>query len=224
LTSYRPAVADVNEGGVFAESTIRLEYSLIQVYNTGGDSAVPVHEEVLRIARRLCREAGSWTFDVRDVVHALTHLKESTVRTHVASRCCVNAPAHHPSRLPYFRREGRGVYSLEPAFRRKPGRERSPKTASRAAEPAPAYGAAADVALGDTIHAVVRRDRRVFTAECLEVAVVTQGRTLDEVVANLREAVDLHLEGEDVRAWGLTPSPRVTITYLLPRPVDAAAD
>jgi hypothetical protein len=185
---------------------------------------VSIHEEILRVVQQLCRESGDWRFEIRDVVRALPHLKEDTVRTHVASRCCVNAPAHHASRLPYFRRQGRGVYSLEPAFRRKPGRSATPKTVTRAAEPATAYGAAADVPLGDTIHAVVRRDRRAFTAECLEVAVVTQGRTLDEVVANLREAVDLHLEGEDARAWGLTPSPRVTVTYLLPRHVDAAAD
>ncbi|MBZ5637726.1 MAG: type II toxin-antitoxin system HicB family antitoxin [Acidobacteriia bacterium] len=64
----------------------------------------------------------------------------------------------------------------------------------------------------------------MYTAECLEVAVVTQGRTLDEVVANLEEAIGLHLEGEDLRAWGLSPSPRVTITYPLPRPADAPAD
>jgi predicted RNase H-like HicB family nuclease len=30
-------------------------------------------------------------------------------------------------------------------------------------------------------------------AECLEISVVTQGQTLDEVTSNLKEAVELHL-------------------------------
>jgi predicted RNase H-like HicB family nuclease len=50
------------------------------------------------------------------------------------------------------------------------------------------------------------------------VAVVTQGRTLDELVLNLREAVDLHLEGEDPRALGLTSHPRLAVTYELAGP------
>ena len=39
-------------------------------------------------------------------------------------------------------------------------------------------------------------DERGFVAECVELPVVTQGETLDEVVQNLREAVSLHIEGE----------------------------
>jgi hypothetical protein len=51
-----------------------------------------------------------------------------------------------------------------------------------------------------TIHAVVTRgvedDKIWFTAECLEVSVVTQGGTLDELVGNLGEAISLHLCGD----------------------------
>jgi len=36
-----------------------------------------------------------------------------------------------------------------------------------------------------------------YVAECVEIAVVTQGHTLDETVRNLYEAVVLHLESED---------------------------
>ncbi len=182
---------------------------------------MPVHDAVLHAVQRLCEESGSFTFNVRDVVRALSHLDEGSVRTHVASRCCVNAPEHHASRLPYFRRLGRGVYSLEPAYRRGLHRRRGGKAGHRVAELSSAYAPANDASLSDIVHAVVRRDRQVYTAECLEVAVVTQGRTLDEVVANLQEAVSLHLEGEDPRIWGLAPSPRVTITYALPRLADA---
>ncbi len=67
--------------------------------------------------------------------------------------------------------------------------------------------------LQHTIHAVVRPgDERGFVAECTEIAVVTQGDTLDETIANLREAVSLHLEDEDLEALGLAPSPVVVVS------------
>jgi hypothetical protein len=50
---------------------------------------------------------------MRDVVAALPHLNPGTVRTHIASRCCVNCAAHHHTRWPYFRSLGAGVYRLE---------------------------------------------------------------------------------------------------------------
>jgi predicted RNase H-like HicB family nuclease len=47
------------------------------------------------------------------------------------------------------------------------------------------------------IKAVIRPgDQSGYVAECLDIAVVTQGRTLDEVVANLKEAVSLHLDDQ----------------------------
>ena len=53
--------------------------------------------------------------------------------------------------------------------------------------------------LQHTIKAVIRPgEQSGFVAECVEIPVVTQGATLDEVSANLREAVSLHLEGEDL--------------------------
>ena len=57
------------------------------------------------------------------------------------------------------------------------------------------------------------RGERSYVAECWELAVVTQGSTLDEVVAALREALALHLDGEDYAALGLTRSPRLVVTY-----------
>jgi predicted RNase H-like HicB family nuclease len=50
-----------------------------------------------------------------------------------------------------------------------------------------------------TIQALVYPgDEGGYVAECLDLAVVTQGETLDETVQSLREAVLLHLEGEKV--------------------------
>ncbi len=67
-----------------------------------------------------------------------------------------------------------------------------------------------------TIKAVIRPgDQSGYVAECVEVPVVTQGETLDEVTANLREAVELHLEGENLAELGLAPSPTILVTFEL---------
>ena len=89
----------------------------IHVYNVGME---PIHRQVLEAARRCAADDG--TFAVADVVRALLHLDAATVRTHVASRCCVNAPAHHASRYRYFRAVARGIYRLEASFRHRAGR------------------------------------------------------------------------------------------------------
>lgn len=183
---------------------------------------MPVHDEVLAAARRLCRERGVWTFRLAEVVRALPHLNASTVRTHIVSRCCVNAPAHHPHRWGYFRRVARGVYEILPTYRR--GAPAQPAQAARAAKSRVAetpgtYGPRAAAPPRDTVHAVVTRSGGWYVAECLEVAVVTQGHTLDELVANLGEAVGLHLEGGDAARHGLVPAPRIALTYeIAPRP------
>ena len=54
-----------------------------------------------------------------------------------------------------------------------------------------------------------------YVAECLEISVVTQGNTLDEVVQNLQEAVALHLEAEDAAEFGLVAKPSLLITFEL---------
>jgi hypothetical protein len=77
----------------------------------------PIHAQVLEAACALA--GGDWTFRIADVARALPHLNPGTVRTHVASRCCVNAPAHHQSRYAYFRALRRGVYRIEPSVRRR---------------------------------------------------------------------------------------------------------
>jgi len=64
-----------------------------------------------------------------------------------------------------------------------------------------------------TIKAIIRPgEESGFIAECLEIAVVTQGATLDEVMHNLQEAVALHLDGEDLPALGLANNPTLLVT------------
>jgi len=169
---------------------------------------MPIHEEVLRTAQRLCKERRGWELTADEIVRALPHLNTASVRTHVTSRCCVNAPKHHPHKWDYFRRVGRGRYELEPRYRRP--KTAATKTPDRVAEAGQLY--AYTPPLSDSIHAKVTRGETAFVAECLEVALVTQGRTLDEVVANLEDAVALHLEEEDPTRLGLSPAPRLVIT------------
>ena len=66
--------------------------------------------------------------------------------------------------------------------------------------------------LSRTIKAYIHRGESHYVAECLEISVVTQGKTLDETIANLEEAVALHLEGEDPAEFGLAPSPTLLVT------------
>jgi len=179
-----------------------------------------VHQDVLRAAQRLCCERGRWTFSAEEVVRALPHLNENSVRTHVSSRCCVNAPAHHARRWPYFRRLRRGMYEITKPYRS--DRESSAAGGDRVAESAPRYGSAREAPLRETIHAVLEHDGRHYVAECLEIAVVTQGRTADEVLANLQEAIALHLEGEDLSSLGLAATPRLLVSYELPVQLDGA--
>ena len=63
-----------------------------------------------------------------------------------------------------------------------------------------------------TIKAFVSRGEDHYVAECLEVGVVTQGKTLDETIANLQEAVALYLEGENPQDLDLAANPSLLIT------------
>jgi predicted RNase H-like HicB family nuclease len=76
--------------------------------------------------------------------------------------------------------------------------------------------------LQHTIKATIRKGETRYVAECLEIPVVTQGTSIDEVVANLREAVSLHLEGEDLIELGLVANPTVIITMELEPFADVA--
>ena len=124
-----------------------------------------IHHEVLDAARRICVERGSWTFTPNEIVRALPHLAPNSIRTHVTSRCAVNAPAHHPHRWDYFRRLRHGVYEIRPKWRpagTARGRARNghethaerPGRATRVGEARAVYGAAP---ARDTVHAFVGR-------------------------------------------------------------------
>ena len=62
----------------------------------------------------------------------------------------------------------------------------------------------------------VYKGDKYYVAECIDLPVVTQGKTLDEVAANIKEAISLHLEGEDIEEWGILPDPSILVNFELP--------
>ena len=45
-----------------------------------------------------------------------------------------------------------------------------------------------------TFTAVIQKDEDIYVAKCSEVGTVSQGSTIDEAIANLKEATELYLE------------------------------
>lgn len=68
------------------------------------------------------------------------------------------------------------------------------------------------MALQHTVKAIIRKGDKQYVAECVEIGVVTQGATVAETLENLREAVALHLEGENLADLGLAPDPSILVT------------
>jgi len=66
-----------------------------------------------------------------------------------------------------------------------------------------------------TIQVRISRGDKFFVAECLDLPVVTQALTLDELTGNIREAIALHLEGEDLSELGFSANPTILATMEL---------
>jgi len=167
-----------------------------------------IHEQVLLAAQAAASANRDWTFTLNAVVQALPHLNVSSVRTHVVSRCCVDAPKNHLHKWDYFRRVARGKYQIQPPYRKKISRREATRGMRVAA-----------TALRDTVHFLVSDDNNSYVAECMELPVVTQAPSLDELITNIREALGLHLESEDLAELGLRKNPRLHLMYELSQPV-----
>ncbi len=59
----------------------------------------------------------------------------------------------------------------------------------------------------------VSKGDNYFIAECVGLPVVTQGKTLDELAENLKEAITLQLDGEDPADFGFTEKPSVLASF-----------
>ena len=67
----------------------------------------------------------------------------------------------------------------------------------------------------------ISKGEKYYTGEGIDLPIVTQGKTIDEVVSNLREALELHLENEDLSELGLAPNPSALVNFELETPAYA---
>lgn len=63
------------------------------------------------------------------------------------------------------------------------------------------------------IYVQIYKGDKAFVAEGLNISVVTQGKDLDEVVKNIKEAVELHLESEDLSALDFSHKPEIVVNF-----------
>ncbi|MDO9399268.1 MAG: type II toxin-antitoxin system HicB family antitoxin [bacterium] len=61
----------------------------------------------------------------------------------------------------------------------------------------------------------VYQGEKYYIAECIDLPLVTQGKTLDELVENLKEAVELHLDGENLAELDLVSLPSILVNIEL---------
>ncbi|PYP84089.1 MAG: hypothetical protein DMF61_21035 [Blastocatellia bacterium AA13] len=73
------------------------------------------------------------------------------------------------------------------------------------------------------IQARIYKGDKYYVGEAIDVPVVTQGMTLDEVTENLQEAIALHLEGEDLAELGFDGEPSILATFELEAVTNAKA-
>jgi predicted RNase H-like HicB family nuclease len=66
-----------------------------------------------------------------------------------------------------------------------------------------------------TIQVRIFRGELQFVAECLDLPVVTEAPTLDELTSNIQEAISLHLEGENLEELGFAANPTILATMEL---------
>jgi hypothetical protein len=73
-------------------------------------------QEILAAARKLVGHAPDGSFTVTDILAELrragSRYAESTIRTHVTSRMCADAPDHHGTTYDDLERLDRGHYRL----------------------------------------------------------------------------------------------------------------
>ena len=55
-----------------------------------------------------------------------------------------------------------------------------------------------------------------YTANGIDLPIVTQAETLDELTKNINEAVSLHLEGENLSNLNISAHPSVLVNFELP--------
>lgn len=61
----------------------------------------------------------------------------------------------------------------------------------------------------------ITKGESYYVAQCMDLPVVTQAKTLDELKTNIEEAIALHLEDEDLSEYEIDPRPSVLASFEL---------
>lgn len=69
----------------------------------------------------------------------------------------------------------------------------------------------------------ISKEEGVYTAEGVNVPIVTDGKTFEELTTNIREAVSLYFEGEDPQSLGFGLTPSILTNFELPLSYGAKA-
>ncbi len=67
----------------------------------------------------------------------------------------------------------------------------------------------------------ISKGDKFYIAEGIDLPIVTQAKTLDELAENIKEAVELHLEGENLADFNIAPNPSVLMNFELPAQIHA---
>jgi predicted RNase H-like HicB family nuclease len=62
-----------------------------------------------------------------------------------------------------------------------------------------------------------------FVAECLDLSIITQAKTLDELAVNIEEALTLHLQDENLEELEIAENHSVLVSFELPHMLHAKA-
>lgn len=67
----------------------------------------------------------------------------------------------------------------------------------------------------------ISKGEKWYVGEGIDLPIVTQGKTIDEVVSNLEEAMKLHLKGENLLELDLASHPSALVNFELETPTHA---
>jgi predicted RNase H-like HicB family nuclease len=62
----------------------------------------------------------------------------------------------------------------------------------------------------------IAKEGKWYTAAAVGAPIVTQGKTLEEVSKNIKEAVEVYLHGEEVSALGFSAQPSLLANFEIP--------
>ena len=72
------------------------------------------------------------------------------------------------------------------------------------------------------IHFYISKGEKKYIAEGVELAIVTQAETLDELVKNIHEATELHLEAGTPGQFDFVPEPLISVNFEFPQQLSYA--